>query len=61
MYGYKFLVQVHPLNNIEFNNYFNFELRFNGIFSRNNLSRIKDAAYVLNPDDKKRKEHIEFH
>ena len=27
--------------------------RFNGVFSRNNLSRIKGAAYVINLDDQK--------
>ena len=29
--------------------------RFNGVFSRNNLSKIKDEAYVINLDDKKSK------
>ena len=32
-------------------NYFNYEPRFNGVFSRNNLPRIKDGAYVTNLDD----------
>ena len=36
--------------------YFNYETRFNITFSRNNLSRIKDGAYVINIDDKKSKE-----
>ena len=27
------------------------EPRFNDTFSRNNLPRIKDGAYVINPDD----------
>ena len=35
--------------------YFNYEPRFNGIFSRNNLPRTKDGAYVINLDDKKSK------
>ena len=30
----------------------NYEPRFNGIFSRNNLSKIKHGAYVINLDDK---------
>ena len=38
--------------------YFNYEPRFNGVFSRNNLPRIKDGAYVINLVDKKVKEHI---
>ena len=36
----KFLVPLQPLNNIEIINYFNYEPRFNGVFSRNNLTRI---------------------
>ena len=28
--------------------------RFNGVFSRNNLPGIKDEAYVINLDDKKK-------
>ena len=31
------------------------------IFSRNNLPRIKDGAYVISLDDTKVKEDIEFH
>ena len=46
------MVLLHPLNNIEITNYFNYESRFNGVFSRNNLPRIKDGAYVINLDDK---------
>ena len=30
----KVLVLLHPLSNIEINNYFNYEPRFNGVFSR---------------------------
>ena len=40
---------------MEITNYFNYESRFNGVFSRNNLPRIKDEAYVLNLDDKNSK------
>ena len=46
-----FLVLLHPLNNY----CFNYEPRFNGVFSRNNLPRIKDGAYVINLDDKNSK------
>ena len=46
---------LHPLNNIEITNYFKCEPRFNGVFSRNNLPRIKDGAYVINQDDEKSK------
>ena len=48
-----FLVPLHPLNNIKITNYFNGEPRVNGVFSRNNLPRIKDTAYVINLDHKK--------
>ena len=35
----------------------NYEPRFNGVYSINNLSRIKDGAYVIKFDDKKIKGH----
>ena len=49
------LVPLHSLNNIEITNYFSNEPRFNGIFSRNNLLKIKDRVYVINMDDKNNK------
>ena len=52
----KLLVLLHPLNNIEITNYFNYELRINGDFSRNNSPRTKDGEYVWNLDDKNSKE-----
>ena len=51
----KILVLLHPLNNIEITNYFKYEPRFNEVFSRNNLHRIKDGAYLINLDDKNSK------
>ena len=33
---------------MEITNYFKYEPRFNDVFSRNNLPRIKDGAYVIN-------------
>ena len=45
----------HPLNNIEITYYFKYEPRCNGVFSTNNLPRIKDGAYVINLDDKNSK------
>ena len=41
--------------NIEIIKYFNYESRFNGVFSRNDLSRVRGGAYVINLDDKKSK------
>ena len=49
---------LHPLNNIEIINYFNYKPRFNSVFSRHNLPRIKYEAYVINLDDKKSKGNI---
>ena len=46
---------LHSLSNIEITKYFNYQPRFNGVFSRNNLSRIKDGVYVINIDDEKSK------
>ena len=40
---------------MEITNYFNYEPRFNGVFTRNDLPRIKDGAYVINLNDKKSK------
>ena len=40
---------------MEITQYFNYKPRFNGVFSRNNLPRIKDGVYVINLDDKKSK------
>ena len=51
----KILVPLNPLSNIEITEYFNYEPRFHGVFSRNNLSIIKDGTYVMNLDDKKSK------
>ena len=44
-----FLMLPHPLTNFEIQEYYQYEPRFNGIFSRNNLpKKIKDGAYVIN-------------
>ena len=42
----KFLSPLHLLKNIKITNYFKYEPTFNGAFSRNNLPRIKDGAYI---------------
>ena len=42
----------HPLTNIEINEYYINEPRFNGVYSRNNLpAKIKKEAYVINLDE----------
>ena len=40
----------HPLTDFEIKNYYQNEPKFNGIYSRNNLPKIKDGAYVINLD-----------
>ena len=40
----------HPLTNFEIQKYQN-EPRFNGAYSRDNLQKIKDGAYVINLDE----------
>ena len=41
----------HPLTNSEIQKYYQNEPRFNGVYSRDNLPKIKDGAYVINPDE----------
>ena len=45
------LLPFHPLTNIEINEYYKNEPRFNCVYSRNNLpKKIKKGAYVINLD-----------
>ena len=41
----------HPLTNFEIQKYHQNEPRFNGVYSRDNLPKIKDGAYVINLDE----------
>ena len=41
----------HPLTNFEIQKYSQNEPKFNGVYSRNNLPKIKDGAYVINLDE----------
>ena len=41
----------HPLTNFEIQKYYQNEPRYNGVYSRDNLPRIKDGAYVKNIDE----------
>ena len=43
----KLLVPLRPLKKVEITRYFKYESRFSGVFSGNNLSRIKDGATVI--------------
>ena len=41
----------HPLKNFEIQKYYKNEPRFNGVYSRYNLPKIRDGAYVKNLDE----------
>ena len=41
----------HPLTNFEIQKYYQNEPRFNGAYSRGNLTEVKDGAYIINLDD----------
>ena len=40
-----------PLTNFETQKYYQNEPRFNGVYSRDNLPKIKDGAYIINLDE----------
>ena len=46
----KKLIPFHPLTNFEIMDYFNRIKGYNGVFSRNNLPKLKNGAYVINLD-----------
>ena len=42
----------HPLTNFEIQKYYQNKSRFNGVYSRDNLSdEIKDGAYIISLDE----------
>ena len=42
----------HPLTNFEIQKYYKNQLKFNGVYSRDNLpNKIKDGTYVMNLDE----------
>ena len=46
------LLPFHPLTNIEINEYYKNEPRFNGVYSRNNLpNKITKGVYIINLDE----------
>ena len=53
-----FVMLPHPLTNFGMQKYYQNELKFNGVYSRNNLPRIKDLTYVINLSECK---SIEIH
>ena len=42
---------LHPLTNFEIQKYHQNEPRFNGVYSRDNLQKVKDGAYIMNFDE----------
>ena len=43
----------HPLTNFEIQKYYQNEPKINGVYSRNNLPKMKDGTYVINLDESK--------
>ena len=41
----------HPLSNFEIQKYYQNEPIFNGVYSRDNLPKIKDGAYIIDLDE----------
>ena len=42
---------AHPLTNFEIQKYYQNDPRFNGVYSRDNLTKIKDGVYIINLDE----------
>ena len=42
---------LHPLTHFEIQKYYQNEPRFDGVYSRDNLQKIKDGAYIINLDE----------
>ena len=43
----------HPLTKFEIQKYYQKEPKFNGVYSRNNLPKIKNGSYIINLDEYK--------
>ena len=43
----------HALTNFEIQNYYQKKPKFNGLYSRNNLPKMKDGVYAINLDEYK--------
>ena len=41
----------YPLANFEIQKYYQYEPRFNGVYSRDNLPKLEDETYVTNLND----------
>ena len=47
----KFLMWPHPLDNFEIQKYYQHKPKFTGVYSRNNLTKIKHEVYIINLDE----------
>ena len=55
----EFLIPPHSLTNFDIQKYYQNEPKFNGLYSRNDLTKkIKDGAYVINLDNIQIKAYI---
>ena len=45
------MIPPHPLTNLEIQKYYKNEHRFNGVYCRDNLSKIKDVLSIINLDE----------
>ena len=50
-YRKKILILLHLLTNFEIQKYYQNEPKFNGVYSRNSSSKIKDGEYIINLDE----------
>ena len=41
----------HPLTSFQIQRYYQNEPKFNGVYSRNDLPKVKDGAYVITLDE----------
>ena len=46
-----FLALPYPLTNFEIQKYYQNKSRFNGVYLRDNLQKIKDRTYIINFDE----------
>ena len=44
----EFLMPTHPLTNFKIQKYYQNIPRFKGVYSRDNLQKIKDGTYIIN-------------
>ena len=48
----------NPLTNFEIQKYYQNEAKFNGVYSRNNLPKIKVGPYIIDLDEYDQLQHV---